>query len=376
MKLTKRRTGRGKPMKIMEKIMLGRTVFLLIAVVGILILGVVYTIFGTDADFSACLNNALPAKSEMPSEPVGHIKEPEYSYETDTITFGGSCTAGSMLGIAAYGTFNGTLEEKGEGYFLEHLRKTFLADDFTLAGLDSTLTDRVLTPAEKAEREWFMAPASAASIFGESGVDALSLEFAGTRDYGSEGYSDTSSVLEAAGIQWGDSGKAIYHQLDSGIRIAVYCCRLKPDTAENIRNWIAGAEEKADFVALYLMDSGESYEPTEEKTALMRSFIDAGADLVVGTNGTTLQPAEEYNGGYIAHSLGCLLDGASLYHEDYTALLQVELRSRDGKLTGAEYSLIPCHTADGEQTWKPIPVTDTENLERVSAFLRGELLKP
>lgn len=363
-------------MKIMERIVLGRTVFMVLAVIGLLILGTVYTIFGTDADFTPGLNNALPAESESPSETIGHISEPEYAYETNTITFGGSCTVGSMLGIAAYGTFNGTLEEQGADYFLEHLREIFLADDFTLAGLDSTLTDRVLTPADKDEREWFIAPASAVSIFSESGADALSLEFAGTRDYGSEGYSDTAAVLDAAGIQWGDSGKAVYYQLDNEIRIAVYCCYLKPESSENIRNWIAGAEEKADFIALYLTDSVESYEPEEEKTSLMRSFIDAGADLVVGTNGTTLQPAEEYNGGYIAYSLGCLLDGASLYHEDYTVLLQVELKSRDGRLIEAEYNMIPCHTADGEQAWKPIPVTDAEKLERVMAFLRGELLKP
>ena len=39
-------------MKIMERIALGRTVYLVLAVIGLLIFGAVYTIFGTEADFA------------------------------------------------------------------------------------------------------------------------------------------------------------------------------------------------------------------------------------------------------------------------------------------------------------------------------------
>ncbi len=363
-------------MKIMERIALGRTVYLVSAVVGLLILGAVYTIFGTEATFTPGLDKAVPGEMDTPSGAMEPIREPEYAYETNTITFGGSCTAGSMLGSAAYGTFNGTLEKNGAEYFLENLTEIFLTDDFTLAGLDATFTDRALPPAEKEEREWFMAPSAAAEIFSKSGVDALSTEFQRTRDYGSEGYTDTGAALDTVGVQWGDSGKAIYRRMDSGIDIAVYCCQLRQDQAENVRNWIAGAQEKADFVALYLTDSRESYEPDGEKITLMRSYIDAGADLVVGTNGAMLQPAEEYSSGYIACSLGSLIDGASRYHEDYTALLQAELRSRNGELIDVEYRMIPCHTADGEQSWRPSPVMETTEFGNVLAFLRGDRLKP
>jgi len=370
-------TARGEDnMKIMERIVLGRTVYLVLAVVGLLVLGAVYTIFGTEADFTPGPESASPGESDTPSGSIDPIREPDYAYETDVITFGGSCTAGSMLGSAAYGTFNGTLEENGAGYFFENLADIFDSDGFTLVGLDSTFTDRELTPAEKEEREWFTAPSSAAEIFSLGGVDALALEFSHTRDYGSDGYADTVLALEAAGIQWGDSGKAVYHELDSGVKIAVYCNQLKADRAENIRNWIDGAQEKADFVVLYLTDSGESRDPGEEKTSLMRSFIDAGADLVVGTNGAVLQPAEYYGGGYIACSLGSLIDGGSRYNEEHTALLQVELRSRDGELTDAQFRMIPCSTADGEQSWKPTPITDADDCESVLAFLQGDQPRP
>jgi len=304
------------------------------------------------------------------------IEEPAYSYETSVLTFGGSCTAGSMLGSAVYGTFNGTLAEHGTAYFFEDLAEFLINDDFTVAGLDVTLTDRELTPAEKEEREWFTAPASAAAVFSDGGIEGLSMEFSRTRDYGKEGYADTAAALENLGIVWGDTGKAIYRELSNGIRIAVYCCQLREDQIENVQNWLSGAREKADFVALYLSDSEESYEPSESKKALMRSYIDAGADLIVGTNGAVLQPAEKYGDGLIAFSLGSLIDGASRYHEEYTVLLQVQLQARNGELIGIEYRFIPCCTFDDEHSWRPTPVMDESEAENVLAFLDGKRSEP
>lgn len=361
-------------MKIMERIALGRTVWLVTAGVGLLILGALYTIFGTEASFAPVLEKAETSDAHAPSEGIAPIDEPDYSYEISTVTFGGSCTAGSMLGSAAYGTFNGALEENGAGYFFENLSGVFTSDGFTLAGLDAVFTDRELDPTEKENREWFSAPSAAAGIF--AGIDALSLTFDRTMDYGSEGYADTQTALDNAGIHWCDTGRAVYRELESGVSIAVYCCKLDADQAENVKNWLASAQEKADFVALYLSDTEETYAPSESKTALMQSYIDAGADLVVGTNGAVLQPAMEYGGGFIAHSLGSLIDGATRYHEDYTALLQVELHSKDGKLTGAEYRFIPCYTADGDKSWRPTEIMGDTERENVLAFLHGDRPRP
>lgn len=363
-------------MKIMERIALGRTIYLVLAGVGLLILGVLFAVFGTDATFEPGLETASPAEAQRPSESMPPIEEPSYSYEISTLTFGGSCTAGSMLGISAYGTFNGVLAENGAGYFFEDLRELFTADDFTLAGLNSTLTDRELDHTEKDTREWFTAPASAAEIFSESGVDALSVEFTRTRDYGSEGYGDTEAALDQAGVYWCDAGRAVYREFENGITAAVYCCKLREEDAEGVRSWIAGAREKADFVALYVSDTGEGHQPDEKKKALLRSYADAGADLIVGTNCKTLQPAEEYNGSYIVYSLGSLVDGASLYQEEETALLQVQLQSRDGELIGVEYRFVPCRIDGGEMPWKPVRIADSGELENILAFFGGQRSEP
>lgn len=359
-------------MKIMERIVLGRTIYLVAAGAVLLILGVLYTIFGTEASYSPPLETAESSDAHSPDEIILPVEEPDNSYEISTVTFGGSCTTGSMLGISAYGTFNGALEENGTGYFFENLKEIFLTDDFTIAGLDAVLTDRQLEPAEKDSREWFSAPASAAGIFSDGGVDALSIEFPGTHDYGNEGYSDTEAALEAAGVYWCDSGRAVYRELDNGLTVGIYCCKFREEDAEGVKAWIAGAKEKADFIALYVSDADASSVPGESKKALLRSYADAGADLIAGTNGAALQPAEEYNGSYIVYSLGSLIDGAALYREENTVLLQAELRARDGELTGVEYRFIPCRTSEAEKTWKPAAITDETLKNDVLAFMYGE----
>jgi poly-gamma-glutamate synthesis protein (capsule biosynthesis protein) len=45
-------------------------------------------------------------------------------------------------------------------------------------------------------------------------------------------------------------------------------------------------------------------EPSRAQVALYRSFVDAGADLVLGHHSHVVQGLEAYNGGLIAYSLG------------------------------------------------------------------------
>lgn len=68
---------------------------------------------------------------------------------------------------------------------------------------------------------------------------------------------------------------------------------------------IKEARKLADLVAVSV-HWGNEYETThnlnQEKVA--KAFIDAGAQLIIGHHPHVVQPVEEYNGGYIAYSLG------------------------------------------------------------------------
>ena len=171
---------------------------------------------------------------------------------------------------------------------------------------------------------------------------------------------------------WGDSGKAIYKEYSTGIGTAYYCSVLRESDAEGIISWIEGARTKYDFVALYLYDHEKGSIPSDMKKELFRSYIDAGADLVIGTNGDALQPYEEYGSGIAVYSLGSLIDGASKYGEKYSALACVELRSNEGVLTETVFSILPILNYNKDHAWCPDIVSDADVSAKILAFMKGE----
>lgn len=360
-------------MNVKEKMIVARLLFLLIAfcLLGTLI-GMV-TILNTDASYAAQMEPNVTAQNDSADDPLDVSPMPEDAYEPVRLTFAGSCTAGSMLGTSSYGTFNEKLVSDGAGYFLGKLNGIFNADDLTLAGCDIVLSDsKSLETADRGTLSWYRAPAHAAEVFSEGGVDALSLHCFHTWDYGDAGYADTKSAVEAAGLLWGDQGKAIYFE-QSGISAAIYCRYVDDETdADAVRAWLADTIFY-DYVVLYITTPvTDSFLPDESRQTMFRSFIDAGADLVVGTDSDKIQPCESWGDGMIFYSVGALLDGETKYPEPYTLLLGVELRVIDGELQDVEYTVTPCRTYDEDHPWRPSILENGDEYRNVMDFLSGK----
>ena len=79
--------------------------------------------------------------------------------------------------------------------------------------------------------------------------------------------------------------------------------------------------------------------PKEYQRTMGREYIDAGADLVVGSHPHVLQETEYYNGKPIVYSLGNFVFGSSIPE---TALLKVVLRE-----DGAQITMLPCTSSAG-----------------------------
>ncbi len=350
-------------MNVREKIIVVRLIYIIAAFLLTFGLIALCTVLNTDSSYPANIlpNEIATAGNEEP--PLDAVDEPEDAHEPVRLTFAGTCTVGSMLGSSTYGTFNYMLETEGAGYFLGALSEYFTRDDLTIAGCDVVLSDSdSLEAAERIVPEWYRGPTSAAEIFQSAGVDVLALDCFHAMDYGDAGYADTKAALEAAGLRWGDYGQAVYFD-KSGISVAVYCRAVEDENDEaGILEWIANASLNRDFVAVYVTTAETgAHLPDESRCALFRSFIDAGADLVVGTDTAYVQPYEEWGGGYVVYSLGALLDGASKYPEKYTALLGVEIKVIDGKICDVDYNLIPCLTYDENHAWRPSVLTSDGN---------------
>ena len=79
--------------------------------------------------------------------------------------------------------------------------------------------------------------------------------------------------------------------------------------------------------------------PEEYQQTMGRQYIDAGADLVIGSHPHVLQGIEYYQGKPIVYSLGNFVFGSSIPR---TMLLQAAL----GK-DGVKLSAVPCKSAAG-----------------------------
>ena len=361
-------------MNIREKTIIARLLFILIAfcLTGALI-GMV-TILNTDASYAVPTEPNVTARNDASADPLDVSPMPEDAYERVQFTFAGSCTAGSMLGSSSYGTFNEKLSSDGAGYFLGKLTDLFTSDDFTLAGCDVVLSDsESLAAADRGTLSWYRAPARASEIFSVGGMDALSLHCFHAWDYGDAGYADTKSALENAGLLLGDQGKALYFE-QAGITVAVYCRYVDDETdADAVRAWLTD-KIFYDYVVLYITTPEEdSFLPDESRRTMFRSFADAGADLIVGTDTDKLQPCESWGGGMIFYSIGALLDGETKYPEPYTLLLGAELRVIDGELLDVQYTVTPCRTYDEDHPWRPYVLVpeDGDEYRNVMDFLEG-----
>ena len=364
-------------MNSIEKTIVMRMLFGLMAV-ALTVGGIaLVTVLNTDASYPVPLEPNAEAATEEEDVPLEVSQMPEDAYMPVRLTFAGSCTAGSMLGSDSYGTFNEVLAAEGAAYFLEPLNALFRADDLTLAGCDVVLSDGDHTAADRGVTEWYRAPASAAQIFTEGGIDAVSLHTFHTWDYGEGGYNDTVAAAEAAGLLWGDHGRAIYSE-QNGVSVAVYCRYADDETdAEAVRAWIETAAAANDFVAVYITTPGTgAFLPDESRQTMFRSFAEAGADLVAGTDTERIQPCETWGDSMIAYSLGALLDGKTKYPDLYTLVLGAELQVIDGELRNVEYKLTPCRAYDDDHPWRPAPLTAPDESAAVMAFLEGSRETP
>lgn len=97
---------------------------------------------------------------------------------------------------------------------------------------------------------------------------------------------------------------------------------------------------ECDYVAVFVHWGIEREErPQEYQRTLGQQYIDAGADLVVGSHPHVLQGIEYYKGKPIVYSLGNFVFGSSI---PKTALLKVTLpeKGMEGEV-GAGLQLIP-----------------------------------
>ncbi|WP_214630064.1 CapA family protein [Paenibacillus agaridevorans] len=162
----------------------------------------------------------------------------------------------------------------------------------------------------------------------DAGFDVLSLANNHAMDQGAEGMLDTIRYLKEADLGYmgtGNNDKEAFepHYVEAkGLRVAfvglsrvipyteLKADRHTPGIAETYETTravaaIKHAEENADLVVVMAHWGDDNVDkPVDYQKSNARTYIDAGADLVIGAHPHVLQGFEMYKGKWIAYSLG------------------------------------------------------------------------
>lgn len=131
-------------------------------------------------------------------------------------------------------------------------------------------------------------------------------------NFGQNGVYSTEKYLDAAKVGYfgATNGPKSVSTMANGIKITFVSynefSNLIPDLEEKSTiEEIKKAEEFSDIIIVFSHWGIEySRTPTDRMKTLAHQFVDAGADMVVGSHPHVIEPFETYNGKRIYYSLG------------------------------------------------------------------------
>ncbi len=282
------------------------------------------------------------------------------------------------------------------GVLDEGIRAEIETADIFMVNQEFPFTDRGTAAADK--QFTFRVPPEKVSLLREMGVDIVTMANNHILDFGPEGITDSLTALDGAGILHVGAGENLEQakKLEilevKGRRIGF----LGTSRVYMAASWAAGdghpgvfstydptlpleeiraAREECDYLVVYVHWGIErNTEPEQYQRNMGRQYIDAGADLVVGSHPHVLQEIEYYNGKPIAYSLGNFVFGSSIPE---TELLKVVLKAPEdpgsesggmkesGGASGPEVVGASGETADFIVEVATIPCTSSGGYTRV-----------
>lgn len=262
--------------------------------------------------------------------------------------------AGGIHGVLDSGIMN---EIAAADYFVAN-------QEFPFSGRGQPAADKQFT---------FRLPPSKVSLFQQMGLDLVTLANNHILDFGTDALLDSCTTLDQAGITYVGAGENLERakQLEvieiggqtfgflglsrvymdgswaaSSTRPGVFSTYDATLPVEEIKK----ADSQCDHLIVYVHWGVErETTPKDYQRTLGKQYIDAGADLVIGSHPHVLQGIEYYQGKPIVYSLGNFVFGSSIPE---TALLKVEFSPREEMQDAEEtqapvLSLIPCTSSGG-----------------------------
>ncbi|MBR5285338.1 MAG: CapA family protein [Clostridia bacterium] len=264
--------------------------------------------------------------------------------EKTVLTFGGDISIADNYATVPYLNHkNGNLD-----YCIAPEWQSVMKEaDVAMLNLENALSLRGTPMAHKAYT--YVGKPENAEILKRIGVDYVTLANNHVFDYGEDAFLDTLETLDKYGIDHSGAGRNAseaqkpFYYIINGRKIAYISATraekhiLTPEATETqsgvfrcydnerLLEVIEETKQACDYVIVLLhwgTEYSDKLEAVQRRTA--HEYIDAGADLIVGTHAHQLQGIEFYNGKAIFYNLGNFWFNAKRIE---TGLLKLELDS-------------------------------------------------
>jgi poly-gamma-glutamate capsule biosynthesis protein CapA/YwtB (metallophosphatase superfamily) len=278
-----------------------------------------YTIIENNQEDSEFLSQ-VPSDERATDNRVDQGLELKVQEESETVRL--AFVGDVMLGA----NVDKLLKQYGYGYPYVHISSILKEADIAAGNLENPITDRGEAAIDKSFV--FRTSPDAVPEMVNSGFDVFNLANNHTLDYGLVGLQDTIRLLTEAGLHGVGAGmneEEAYRPViieKNGMRVAYFgltnvvpelswkADEQKPGLAETYNytrpvKAIEAAKGKADIIVVMVHWGLEGeVQPEIYQQELAHRYIDAGADLVMGSHPHVLQGLESYKGKWIAYSLG------------------------------------------------------------------------
>ena len=289
---------------------------------------------------------------------------PEPKVEDITLLFAGDVYLSNHV-LNAYDKAGGI-----HGVLDEGIRAEIDAADIFMVNQEFPFTERGTQAADK--QYTFRLPHDRLHLMNEMGIDIVTLANNHILDFGPEGITDSIAALNEAGIKYVGAGE----NLDEAKKLEIIEVGgrkigfIGTSRVYMATSWAAGenhpgvfstydptlpveeikkADALVDYLVVYVHWGVErETTPKEYQRVMGRQYIDAGADIVIGSHPHVLQPLEFYNEKPIMFSMGNFVFGSSI---PSTELLKIEI-SAEGEMNVTE---IPCTSSGGYTKLKAQP---------------------
>jgi len=214
-------------------------------------------------------------------------------------------------GIRYYAKING-----GNNFIFEKIALILLENDLVVANLEGSITNfksvSAGTAPGSANNYFLTFDSSVAQTLFDNNIRLVDLGNNHILNFGAEGLKQTQQYLTQANVKYFGApyGKRSQIQEMSGLKIAFVAYNefassdLDGEQADAVSE-ISELRQQADVVIVFAHWGVEySAEPTKDQMALAHKFVDAGANLVIGSHPHVVASKEEYNGKMIYYSLG------------------------------------------------------------------------